>query len=79
MSLLQTDLYRIAIHWNIHSTRKQKCAEVRAGKPDVLYFCPTLYGSIDYETPIDQRDVFVYVNYRVVQSDLHALQNVLNF
>lgn len=57
MTLLQTELDRIAIHWNKHSTRKQKIAEAQAGKPDVLFYCPNLYGSRDYGTLVDQNDV----------------------
>lgn len=39
MDALQTDLDRIANHWNSHVIRPQRgYAELPSGKPDVLYF-----------------------------------------
>lgn len=57
MPALQTELNRIAIHWNIHASRKQRAVEADPGRPDIMYFSPHLYGRRDYGSPVNLQDV----------------------
>jgi hypothetical protein len=57
MHLIQAELDRIAVHWNLHSIRKQRNSEVPNGKPDYMYFVPELFGGHNYGKIVDQNDV----------------------
>ena len=45
MQPLQTELHRVARHWNTHKIRPYSQQETPHGKPDVLFFLPQLKGS----------------------------------
>lgn len=63
MDALQTDLDRIASHWNSHVIRPQRgYGELPSGKPDVLYFVPELTDGQDFKTPLNVEDVNVCIN-----------------
>ena len=58
MDALQTDLDRIAQHWNSHNIRRQKrFAELPSGKPDVMFFVPELTDGYDFKTHVNSEDV----------------------
>ena len=58
MDALQTDLDRIAHHWNSHNIRRQKrYVELPSGKPDVMYFIPELTNGYYFKTSVDLEDV----------------------
>ncbi|XP_069131729.1 uncharacterized protein [Argopecten irradians] len=58
MEALQTDLDRIAKHWNSHDIRQQKkYSELPSGKPDVLFFVPELNEGHNFKTDIDTEDL----------------------
>ena len=62
MDALQTDLDRIAKHWNSHDIRQQKgYAERPSGKPDVMYFVPELTDGHNFRTYVDTEDVKVCI------------------
>jgi hypothetical protein len=46
--LIQRDFSRVVELWNQHLIRTQRNVECPAGKPDVLYFQPQIYGTRDY-------------------------------
>lgn len=55
--LIQTELDRIAVNWNLHSIRKQRNAEVPNGKPDMMFFVPEVFGGHNFGKVVDQQDV----------------------
>ncbi|XP_060608250.1 uncharacterized protein LOC132760318 isoform X1 [Ruditapes philippinarum] len=57
MHLIQAELDRIAVNWNLHSIRKQRNSEVPNGKHDLMYFVPELFGGHNYGKIVDQNDV----------------------
>lgn len=60
MNALQTDLDRIAQHWNSHTIRRQKrYAELPSGKPDVMYYVPELTNGYNFKTSVNHEDVRV--------------------
>ena len=52
MDLIQDELNRVALEWNLHRIRPSTNLESPSGKPDILYFLPELKGAQDYCTPI---------------------------
>ena len=53
MDLMQEELHRVVLEWNVHRIRPSTNLESPSGKPDILYFLPELKGAQDYSTPID--------------------------
>jgi len=53
MPLLQSELHRVARHWNTHRIRPYPNQETPPGKPDVLFFIPEHTNSSDYKTLVD--------------------------
>lgn len=51
--MIQKEFTRNAELWNQHRIRHQRDKECPSGKPDVLYFCPEMYGSQDFKMPLD--------------------------
>ncbi|KAJ8042513.1 hypothetical protein HOLleu_13582 [Holothuria leucospilota] len=51
--LLQEDLDKAAKEWNQHRIRRQRNMDCPAGIPDMMYFVPEVYGTIDYKRPLD--------------------------
>lgn len=64
MDVLQKELYRVSIHWNIHRIRPTKNSESPSGHPDVNYFVPGLStGNItDYISEVDREDIEIVEN-----------------
>lgn len=56
-NVLQSELDRIAIHWNLHNVRPQKNVDTCTGKPEMLFHVPELTGSTDYGVDVDLQDV----------------------
>ncbi|XP_033738138.1 uncharacterized protein LOC117325763 [Pecten maximus] len=56
MDLLQYELDTIRMEWNHHSVRRYRQA-TPYGKPDMLFYIPSLYGAIDYKIAVDQGDL----------------------
>ncbi|XP_070538243.1 uncharacterized protein [Ptychodera flava] len=48
MGVLQQELHDIAVEWNLHFITSKRNAENVRGKPDVLYFLPSIYNTRDY-------------------------------
>lgn len=57
MNVIQAELDRIALHWNLHDVRSQRVAEAPHGKPDVLFFIPETFGARNYGTVVNKNDV----------------------
>lgn len=53
MDVIQSELHRAALEWNVHRIRPSNNVESPPGKPDVLYFVPASAESQDYMTPVD--------------------------
>ena len=53
MDLMQEELHRVVLEWNVHRIRPSTNLEFPSGKPDILYFLPDLKGVQDYSTLID--------------------------
>ncbi|XP_074656822.1 uncharacterized protein LOC141910031 isoform X2 [Tubulanus polymorphus] len=51
--LINADLQDFVQEWNTHAIRPQRNVDVPPGKPDLLYFSPEYYGTIDYKFPVD--------------------------
>ena len=43
-ALIQTQLDEFLQEWNNHRIRPSKKADAPAGVPDVMYYCPSIYG-----------------------------------
>ncbi|XP_050419248.1 uncharacterized protein LOC126832494, partial [Patella vulgata] len=56
-NLIQKDLDQIRKDWNQHKMRPTKGAECPAGKPDLLYFTPQLFDTVDYKTEVAVEDL----------------------
>ena len=59
MDVLQKELYQVATEWNIHHITSKMNHEGPAGKPDVMYYTPTLYDAQDYGFPVNRDDVSI--------------------
>ena len=57
MDVIQTELDRVVLEWNVHSIRPSTNLEAPSGKPDILYFLPESRGSQDYSIPIDVDEI----------------------
>ncbi|XP_021363765.1 uncharacterized protein LOC110457004 [Mizuhopecten yessoensis] len=57
MNLLQQDLDKVRMEWNQHRVRPNKQGESPTGKPDIMYFMPTLYDTLDYKVPANETDI----------------------
>ena len=57
MDLIQDELNRVALEWNLHRIRPSTNLESPSGKPDILYFLPELKGAQDYSTPTDVEEI----------------------
>ena len=57
MDLMQEELHRVALDWNVHRIRPSTNLESPSGKPDILYFLPELKGAQDYSTLIDADEI----------------------
>ena len=53
MDLMQEELHRVVLEWNVHRIRPSANLESPFGKPDILYFLPEMKGAQDYSTLID--------------------------
>ena len=57
MDLMQEELHRVVLDWNVHRIRPSTNLESPSGKPDILYFLPELKGAQDYSTLIDADEI----------------------
>ena len=53
MDVIQSELNRAALQWNVHRIPPSSNVESPSGKPDVLYFVPASAESQDYMTTVD--------------------------
>ena len=53
MDVIQSELHRAALEWNVHRIRPSSNVESPWGKPDVLNFVPASAESQDCMTPVD--------------------------
>lgn len=56
MEVIQSDLNTFMTQWNCHQIRQQRNSELPAGKPDVIYFAPQLFGTRSYELSVVKED-----------------------
>ena len=59
MDVLQKELYQVAKEWNIHHITSKVNHGGPAGKPDVMYFTPTLYETREYGFRVNHEDVSI--------------------
>jgi len=45
MDILQKELNRIRMEWNQHQIRRNDHISVPCGKPDIMFYMPSLYGN----------------------------------
>lgn len=57
MDLIQSELHRVVLEWNVHRIRPSTNLESPSGKPNILYFLPELTDAQDYCTLIDMDDI----------------------
>ena len=57
MDLMQEELHRVVLEWNVHRIRPSTNLESPPGKPDILYLLPELKGAQDYSTPINVDEI----------------------
>lgn len=62
MDLIQDELNRVALEWNLHRIRPSTNLECPSGKSDILYFLPELKGAEDYSTLIDTEEIEIAEN-----------------
>ena len=55
--LIQGELDRVTLHWNLHKIRPSSNEESPSGRPDVLYFLPELSGSSSRGHDINMDDI----------------------
>ena len=59
MPLIQGEVNKVAIHWNLHKTRPSHNVESPSGRPVVLYYVPAWINATDYRTEVDLDDIDV--------------------
>ena len=59
MPLIQGELNKVAIHWNLHKIRPSHNVGSPSGRPDVLYYVPAWTNATDYRTEVDLDDIDV--------------------
>lgn len=61
MPLIRQELQRAAVQWNLHRIRPSTNPNSPPGRPDTLYFLPSLLGDeiSDYKQPVDDDDIDV--------------------
>ena len=59
MPLIQGELNKVAIHWNLHKIRPSHKVESPSGRPDLLYYVPAWTNATDYRTEVDLDDIDV--------------------
>ncbi|WAR12359.1 hypothetical protein MAR_026539 [Mya arenaria] len=57
--ILQHELDTVRQEWNDHPIRRQNGDEIN-GRPEILYQHPDLYGTRDYEFPVEMADVVTF-------------------
>lgn len=57
MPLIQGELNKVAIHWNLHKIRPSHNVESSSGRPDLLYYVPAWTNATDYLTEVDLDDI----------------------
>ena len=57
MPLIQKELYKVAVLWNLHKIRPTNNAESPSGRPDMLYFVPDVTGGADLKQDVDIDDI----------------------
>ncbi|XP_048749877.2 uncharacterized protein LOC125661760 [Ostrea edulis] len=72
--LVQDDLNKCAQEWNQHRMRHTKSAELPGGKPDLMFYVPQLYDTLDYKIEIDEADVDAAEDFCVRQSASGCLE-----
>ena len=57
MHVVQTELNRVAVNWNVHRIRKSNNVESLPGPPDVLYFHLDSVRAQDYLVSVDVDEI----------------------
>ena len=57
MKLIQRELHRVALDWNVHRIPPSTNLESPSGIPDSLYFLPELTGAQNYSIPVDEDEI----------------------
>lgn len=57
MAVIQAELDRVTKEWNTHTITGKKNGECPKGKPDFMYFCPEVYRTETYGTPVDVEEI----------------------
>lgn len=57
MPLLQAELNSIVKQWNTHHITTSASCITPSGKPDVMYYLPGMYNTIDYTKPFNDVDL----------------------
>ena len=57
IGLIQTELDETRALWNNHRIRQTRNAECPGGRPDMIYFSPTLYGGTDGAYSVTSSDI----------------------
>ncbi|XP_069109308.1 uncharacterized protein [Argopecten irradians] len=57
MDILQKELDRVRMEWNQHQISRNDNISVPCGKPDIMFYMPSLYGTFDYKMSVDQTDI----------------------
>lgn len=70
LHLIRRDLNRMASEWNLHRIQVKKGVETQAGKPELMYFSPQFYDTVDYRKEFDHSDMNVV---------LDTLENIKDF
>lgn len=56
MPVIQSALDTFMIQWNCHNIQKRRNSELPAGKLDLMYFAPQMFGSHSYKLGIVKKD-----------------------
>jgi hypothetical protein len=56
MPVIQSALDTFMMQWNCHNIQKRRNSELPAGKPDLMYFAPQMFGSHSYKLGIVKED-----------------------
>ncbi len=54
LPLLRQQLQEVITAWNTHYIRRSRTASSPAGKPDVMFHMPEIYGTTSFHMPLDQ-------------------------
>ena len=74
--LLQSDLDDTTTTWNRHFIRPSRNAHSPSGRPDVMYYMPESYGTVDYLCPMSDEHIQACQDERTLRKNIPCDKDV---